>query len=558
MRNKYDLSPLPETWGTIVKTYVKMDDPSGALDCCKEMVNETVKPSNQAYLQLIEAASNDGKWKPILEAFQHMALGKIDKATNVVEQADHFRHLYEEAGGSTGEYFDRAVVDKIPGLPDNAADLTNPADVARKIMGTKPLDEEELMKKAPIISGGVGVSSDPILQSLQSRKTQVAGIPSNLDMLPLHPDVQLPPKGHPAYARQVIRAKMAWRDETRRTVYVGNLQPELTEDQLFDFFQSVGKVTCIAPRRNVEPVVGAGNTYVQPSWFTFVEFGTQKGADLACQLGGYVIGDRPIKVGRANQPIVKSMVPNMVRHRVGDSYEMSAMKAKREHEQMMLMMQQQQGEDNFVELDDDELDRRIKEIIKEAEEDAIKEMKKRSKEDLYSQLENQLDEQIEDPLTASMKRRERKERRRRSASLRRKSDKIRSEPFPLSSKPTHAGGKGPARKRVDPHEGKFFNGWTWIPKTEAKDWIEANQVATLHHLEHTMTPGVATLTKPESILPPGIVATIEAENEKANAPPEFSGQTPFSDLPPQAREHQKRQPRQPEPEQQPKPKVIKV
>eukprot|EP00470_Lotharella_oceanica_P003043 CAMPEP_0170174152 /NCGR_PEP_ID=MMETSP0040_2-20121228/7380_1 /TAXON_ID=641309 /ORGANISM="Lotharella oceanica, Strain CCMP622" /LENGTH=75 /DNA_ID=CAMNT_0010415665 /DNA_START=58 /DNA_END=285 /DNA_ORIENTATION=+ len=75
-----------------------------------------------------------------------------------------------------------------------------------------------------------------------------------------------------------------------------------------------------------------------------------------------------------------------------------------------------------------------------------------------------------------------------------------------------------------------------------------------------MTPGVATLTQPESILPPGIVATIEAENQRANAdvPPEFSGQTPFSDLPPQAREKQKRQQQPAEEQEQPKPKVTKV
>jgi len=399
-------------------------------------------------------------------------------------------------------------------------------------MGVAPLPKYD-----PTLTVGtknLKVSSDPILSEMQTKKSVVA-VPKSLEMIPLHPDFELPDKDDPRYIETVIRAKLRWKDETRRTCYVGNLQQELTETMLVEFLSSVGKVSCLAPRRNLETPVGmTASAYVEPSWFTFVEFETAKGADLAIQLGGYVLGDRPIKVGRANQPIVRSLVPGSSS---GGGVATGGLGGGA-NGMMDTGLDGGAGDDYVPSVE--EIDQKLPEILQIIEgnmgNDAAmagdtKEVKTAN---LYKELENQVDQQRVRPKTSSERKKERKEKRRRSIS-REYHRKTRA--LQLQKELEKIPAPTPAPKRKDPHEGKFFNGWTWIPKDQAPEWVQASQIATLHHLKNTMTPGMASLRPQEQVLPPGIVASVEAENARLSGRTggqpsvQFSGTTAFSSEP---------------------------
>jgi len=81
-------------------------------------------------------------------------------------------------------------------------------------------------------------------------------------------------------------------DQISRTIYVGNLCPQLKSEHVRSFFATQGEIKYI---KMSGP--GMDNPYC------FVEFLDVKAAERSYQLAGTVLGDRPIKVGKVKTPI---------------------------------------------------------------------------------------------------------------------------------------------------------------------------------------------------------------------------------------------------------------
>ncbi|XP_066458907.1 splicing regulatory glutamine/lysine-rich protein 1 isoform X3 [Eleutherodactylus coqui] len=86
-------------------------------------------------------------------------------------------------------------------------------------------------------------------------------------------------------------------DEIRRTIYVGNLNSQVstTAEQLLEFFKQVGDVRFVRM---------AGDE-TQPTRFAFVEFSDQNSVNRALNFNGVMFGDRPLKINHSNNAIVK-------------------------------------------------------------------------------------------------------------------------------------------------------------------------------------------------------------------------------------------------------------
>ncbi|XP_069819098.1 splicing regulatory glutamine/lysine-rich protein 1 isoform X1 [Dendropsophus ebraccatus] len=86
-------------------------------------------------------------------------------------------------------------------------------------------------------------------------------------------------------------------DEIRRTIYVGNLNSQVTTtaEQLLEFFKQVGDVRFVRM---------AGDE-TQPTRFAFVEFSDQNSVMRALSFNGVMFGDRPLKINHSNNAIVK-------------------------------------------------------------------------------------------------------------------------------------------------------------------------------------------------------------------------------------------------------------
>lgn len=81
--------------------------------------------------------------------------------------------------------------------------------------------------------------------------------------------------------------------ELSRTIYVGNLAPATTKEQLMTLFSSIGAV------RNVKMSAASGIATV----YAFVEFQEPAQAQTAFQLGGTLVNGRPMRIGPAENPI---------------------------------------------------------------------------------------------------------------------------------------------------------------------------------------------------------------------------------------------------------------
>eukprot|EP00457_Paulinella_chromatophora_P006487 gb/GEZN01006505.1/.p1 GENE.gb/GEZN01006505.1/~~gb/GEZN01006505.1/.p1 ORF type:complete len:371 (+),score=29.88 gb/GEZN01006505.1/:81-1115(+) len=104
-----------------------------------------------------------------------------------------------------------------------------------------------------------------------------------------------------AGAQPMMNGLVAGPQWTSRTVYVGNLAGEVTEQQLRAFFQHVGMVMFCQIR---------GDNPTAFTKYAFVEFQAQDQAEKALLLTGGMIGGRQIKVGKANDPIGKPSNPH--------------------------------------------------------------------------------------------------------------------------------------------------------------------------------------------------------------------------------------------------------
>ena len=87
-------------------------------------------------------------------------------------------------------------------------------------------------------------------------------------------------------------------DEVRRTIYVGNLGPATSAEELINHFRSVGDISHIK--------MSEANASGQANRFAFIEFQNTIMAQRALQLHGQPCGDRPLKVNLSKNAVSKS------------------------------------------------------------------------------------------------------------------------------------------------------------------------------------------------------------------------------------------------------------
>jgi len=86
--------------------------------------------------------------------------------------------------------------------------------------------------------------------------------------------------------------------QIRRTIYVGNLCPQIKEEHIRSFFSTQGKIRLI---KMSGP--GMDNNY------SFVEFFEEESAERSHSLTGTILGDRAIRIGKVKTPIAGSTGP---------------------------------------------------------------------------------------------------------------------------------------------------------------------------------------------------------------------------------------------------------
>jgi len=89
-------------------------------------------------------------------------------------------------------------------------------------------------------------------------------------------------------------------DELQRTIYCGNLGPQVSEEHIKSIFKSCGRVLFVkiqSPRSEHNPL---------GSQYAFIEFETVDGAKKAFALNGLMLGERGLKLGKATNPIYKT------------------------------------------------------------------------------------------------------------------------------------------------------------------------------------------------------------------------------------------------------------
>ncbi|KAJ2890184.1 hypothetical protein IWW38_004273, partial [Coemansia aciculifera] len=84
-------------------------------------------------------------------------------------------------------------------------------------------------------------------------------------------------------------------EEISRTIYVGNIAANVSDQQVMDFFSVCGPVAYVK-------MAGDG---LQPTRFAFVEFADMTTAQSALQMNGMVLADRPLKVNHSKNAINK-------------------------------------------------------------------------------------------------------------------------------------------------------------------------------------------------------------------------------------------------------------
>jgi len=80
--------------------------------------------------------------------------------------------------------------------------------------------------------------------------------------------------------------------QIRRTIYVGNLCPQLKEEHIRSFFSTQGKI-------KLTKMSGPG----MDNHYCFVEFYEEESAERSHSLTGTILGDRAIRIGKVKTPI---------------------------------------------------------------------------------------------------------------------------------------------------------------------------------------------------------------------------------------------------------------
>lgn len=212
-------------------------------------------------------------------------------------------------------------------------------------------------------------------------------------------------------------------DEVDRTIYVGNVPLPASEQDVKAVFGVCGPILHVKL---------AGETVGKASRFAFIEFVEKRSADAAMSMTGTMLQDKPIKVGRANNPIFK---PGQSNDNGPTNKNVDDIMAKVRAAQMQL-----------------------KNKVEAKRHDSRRDRDRGDRDRRHSRS----------PRRRRSRSRSRERRRRRSRSRERRSRSRERRPRRPSSGASEGGGSyspppPPARKRKNEHEGMFFDGYRWQP-----------------------------------------------------------------------------------------------
>jgi len=227
------------------------------------------------------------------------ALVEIRNISSVLAES-HLKELFECCGPIKNMEMRRGEVGRVcliefenPSEAEAAALLsgTQLGDLQLTVERKSEDEVKKLREKSDKVAGGE--SEDEVqkaLRKMQELAQPGTGVPVAEDATPAEVAQQT--------EKQRIEAQR--RDnELARTIYVGNLNALVTEEHIKAIFKSCGEVLYIK--------MSAQNQGSQVR-YCFVEFDSAEAAQRAFALQGTPLGDRPLKIGRATTPIVKSTI----------------------------------------------------------------------------------------------------------------------------------------------------------------------------------------------------------------------------------------------------------
>jgi RNA recognition motif-containing protein len=233
-------------------------------------------------------------------------------------------------------------------------------------------------------------------------------------------------------------------EELARTLYIGNLYPGVTADDITNFFAPHAKVTCI----KLTGPASQGNT------FAFVEFATLADAQKVKQMNGVNFNGFNIKVGQAQNPIVKSSSVS-VSQTANRSDDSKVDPKKKLEELKRRLAKKYNAESDSVETD----------VAKTAS-DSKSRSRSRSPYDRDSKHRSSRRHRSRsrDRRSRSGERRRHRDHRDRDSRYSRDGDRDRYYRKRSPARDQQRRNDRPPRKqREDPHEGMFWDGFQWIP-----------------------------------------------------------------------------------------------
>lgn len=181
--------------------------------------------------------------------------------------------------------------------------------------------QEATHAKAAVFLSGTTLGDRPL--AVQQKQAIAAPPPSQSPWASGVPPPNLGPTSgglipNPAFGSGVDPAANDKKlEEINRTVYIGNVNCDLNEGQLVEFFtQQCGPIVIVKM---------AGETLGKPSRFAFVEFQDPFAAQKALAMDGQPLAGLPLKIRKANNAILKPTAPA---HAAAAPKDVSAIMAK--------------------------------------------------------------------------------------------------------------------------------------------------------------------------------------------------------------------------------------
>jgi RNA recognition motif-containing protein len=226
------------------------------------------------------------------------------------------------------------------------------------------------------------------------------------------PEVTIEMPSMPAYdPGSMVKSSMEHEELIARTIYVGNLSLQVTEEHIKHFFSSCGTILFVKM---------AGRQ--PPARFAFVEFASKQAANTALTLTGSILLDCSLKVGKATNPIIKP-------------------KTKQDPSKL------------------DEIMKRV-EAARAKVANKVTEAKKERSRSRSRSRDRDRDRRRSRSRSRDRSTRERRRSRSRSRDRRDRDRSSRDERRRSRSPPVR---RARPAKKPDPHAGMFFDGYTWQP-----------------------------------------------------------------------------------------------